>query len=72
MAWLIANEKMMASWRSKNSMIDSTDINTYENDQHIMLPEEMQRMYDWFPDTGAHSSVQVSSMLSHMMLDKKV
>lgn len=71
MAWLIANEKMMASWRSKNSMIDSTDINTYENDQHIMLPEEMQRMYDWFPDTGAHSSVQVSSMLSHMMLDKK-
>ena len=70
-AWLIANEKLMASWRSKNSMNDSTDINTYENDQHIMLPEEMQRMYDWFPDTGAHSSVQVSSMLSHMMLDKK-
>lgn len=71
MAWLIANEKLMANWRSKNSMNDSTDINTYENDQHIMLPEEMQRMYDWFPDTGAHSSVQVSSMLSHMMLDKK-
>lgn len=71
MAWLIANEKLMASWRSKNSMIDSTDINSYENDQHIQLPEEMQRNYDWFPDTGAHSSVQVSSMLSHMMLDRK-
>lgn len=71
MAWLIANERFMATWRSKNSMVDSTDINSYENDQHIMMPEEMQRMYDWFPDTGAHSSVQVSSMLSHMMLDKK-
>lgn len=71
MSWLIANEKLMQTWRSKNSMIDSTDINTYENDQHIMLPEEMQVMYDWFPDAGAHSSVQVSSMLSHMMLDRK-
>lgn len=71
LAWLIANERLMASWRSKNSMVDSTDINTYENDQHIMLPEEIQRNYDWFPDTGAHSDVQVSSMLSHMMLDKK-
>lgn len=70
-SWLIANEKFMSSWRSKNSMVDSTDINTYENDQHIQLPEEMQRTYDWFPDVGAHSSVQVSSMLSHMMLDRK-
>jgi hypothetical protein len=70
-AWLIANEKLMAGWRSKNSMVESTDINTYENDQHIMLPEEIQRAYDWFPDVGAHSSVQVSSMLSHMMLDRK-
>lgn len=70
-AWLIANEKLMSGWRSKNSMVESTDINTYENDQHIMLPEEIQRAYDWFPDVGAHSSVQVSSMLSHMMLDRK-
>lgn len=71
MAWLIANERMMAGWRSKNSMIDATDINTYENDQHIMYPEELYRTYDLFPNTGAHSSVQVSSMLSHMMIDRK-
>lgn len=70
-AWLIVNERFMMSWRSKNSMVDSTDINTYENDQHIMLFEEMQETFDWFPDAGAHSSVQVSSMLSHMMIDKK-
>lgn len=68
---LITNEKLMARWRAKNSMIDGTDINTYENDQHIMLPEEIHTTYDWFPDTGAHSSVQVSSMLSHAMISKK-
>lgn len=70
-SWLIANERFMAAWRAKNSMVDATDINSYENDQHIMLPEELQRNYDWFPDTGAHSDVQVSSMLSHMMLERK-
>lgn len=37
----------------------------------MQLPEEMQRNYDFFPDIGAHSSVQVSSMLSHMMLANK-
>ncbi|OMF76785.1 type IV secretory system conjugative DNA transfer family protein [Paenibacillus glucanolyticus] len=71
MSWLILNDRMMALWRSRNSMIDSTDINTYENDQHIALPEEMRRMYDWFPDAGAESSVQVSSMLSHVMISNK-
>lgn len=70
-AWLIINQRFMASLQSRNSMVDSTDINTYENDQHIMLPEEIQRQYDWFPDTGAHSSVQVSSLLSHFMIDRK-
>lgn len=70
-AWLIINQKFMSSLKSRNSMVDSTDINTYENDQHIMLTEEIQRKYDWFPDTGAHSSVQVSSLLSHFMVDRK-
>lgn len=69
--WAIANERLMSSWRSRNSMVDATDINSYENDQHIMLPEELRTTYDIFPDVGAHSSVSVSSMLSHMMLDKK-
>lgn len=70
-AFLIAHERLMMNWRSRHSMIDSSDINTYENDQHIMLFEELQRKFDWFPNTGAHSSVQVSSMLSHMMLSNK-
>ena len=68
---LIYYERLMAGWRSENSMADTTDINPHMNDQHVMLIEEMQQKLDWFPDTGAHSSIQVSSMLSHVMLSNK-
>lgn len=70
-AYGATNQKMMGAWRSKNSMVDATDINSYENDQHIMLPEEIRRNYDIFPDAGATSSVEVSSMLSHNMISRK-
>lgn len=56
---------------AQNLMNDTSDINQYENDQHIALPEEVQRKFDWFPDVGAHSPVQVSSMISHMMISNK-
>jgi type IV secretory pathway TraG/TraD family ATPase VirD4 len=67
---------IIGTWFSRkvaaaNLMNTTSDINQYQNDQHIALPEEIQQNYDWFPDAGAHSSVQVSSMLSHMMLRKK-
>ncbi|MFC4506581.1 MULTISPECIES: type IV secretory system conjugative DNA transfer family protein [Streptomyces] len=67
---------IIGTWFSRkvaaaNLMNTTSDINQYHNDQHISLPEEIQQNYDWFPDAGAHSSVQVSSMLSHMMLKKK-
>lgn len=68
---LIVFERLMAGWRSENVMADGTDINPHLNDQHVMLTEEMQESLDWFPNAGAHSSVQVSSMLSHMMLSNK-
>ncbi len=54
-----------------NLMRTTSDINQYHYDQHIMLPEEIQRKFDWFPDVGAHSAVQVSSMISHMALQNK-
>ncbi|MFD2024169.1 type IV secretory system conjugative DNA transfer family protein [Promicromonospora aerolata] len=54
-----------------NLMNTTSDINQYQNDQHIALPEEIQRKFDWFPDAGAHSDVQVSSVISHMMLKQK-
>ena len=62
---------LYANLRAQNVMSDTTDINQYKNDQHIALPEEIQRKYDIFPDVGAHSAVQVSSMISHMALMNK-
>lgn len=67
---------VVATYTSKrvnaaNLMHDTSDINQHTGDQHIALPEEIQRKFDWFPDAGAHSAVQVSSMISHMMLQRK-
>ncbi|WP_234431345.1 type IV secretory system conjugative DNA transfer family protein [Streptomyces sp. NRRL F-5053] len=67
---------VIGTWLSRrvaaaNLMNTTADINQHWNDQHIALPEEIQQAYDWFPDVGAHSSVEVSSMISHMMLQQK-
>ena len=56
---------------AENLLADTSDINQYHNDQHVALPQEVQKDYDWFPDVGAHSAVQVSGMLSHMALLNK-
>lgn len=63
--------RLLRILRSQNAMSDTTDINQHMDDQHVALPEEIQRQFDWFPDVGAHSSVQVSSLISHMMLSNK-
>lgn len=62
---------MIRNLKAQNMLSDTADINQYHNDQHIALPEEVQRKFDWFPDVGAHSNVQVSSMISHMALVNK-
>lgn len=62
---------MKRNLAAQNAGEETTDINDWDNDQHIALPEELQENYDWFPDAGAHSKVQVSSMISHMMLANK-
>lgn len=62
---------MQRNLAAQNLMNDPTDINQYQNDQHVALPEEVMRKFDWFPDAGAHSSVQVSSMISHVALANK-
>lgn len=56
---------------AQNQLYDMSDINSYHNDQHVALPSEIQRKFDWFPDVGATSDVQVSSMISHMALSNK-
>lgn len=62
---------MKRNLAAANLMRTTSDINQHHYDQHIMLPEEIQRKFDWFPDVGAHSAVQVSSMISHMALQNK-
>ena len=62
---------MMQNLKAQNTMSETSDIIQNQNDQHIALPEEVQRKYDWFADVGAHSDVQVSSMISHVALSNK-
>lgn len=57
--------------KAENAMTETTDINPYKNDQHIALPQELQRQLDWFPDVGAKSSAQPSTLMSHMHLENK-
>lgn len=71
LSWLIMHERLMATWRSENSMADTTDINPHKNDQYVTLIEELQRDLDWFPDAGAHANMAMTSMLSHVMLSNK-
>lgn len=64
-------EVLKRNLRAQNMLATTTDINQYKNDQHIMLPEEIHRAFDWFPDAGAHCSVIVHSLVSHSMLTNK-
>ncbi len=62
---------LMRNLRVQNQMNDTSDINQHVDDQHIALPEEIQRKFDYFPDAGAHSNVSLSSMISHMAISNK-
>ena len=54
---------------AQNALSDTSDINQYHNDQHVALPEEIMRSYDYFPDVGAHSAVSASGILGHIAID---
>lgn len=69
--FLMIYQVLMRNLAAQNLMSDTTDINQYQNDQHIALPEEVMRKFDFFPDAGAHSNVSVSSMISHVALSNK-
>ena len=56
---------------AQNALSDTSDINQYHNDQHVALPEEIMRNYDYFPDAGAHSAVSASGILGHIAIDPK-
>ncbi len=71
LTFLIMLPIMKKNLAAQNMLADTDDINQYTNDQHVALPEEVQLKYDWFPDAGAHSSVQPNSMISHAFLQNK-
>src|SRR5699024_3621556 len=50
---------------------DVSDLNQYANGQRTPLPTALIRRYGVFPDVGAHSPVQPSSLISHAMLSNK-
>ena len=56
---------------AQNALNDKSDINEYEDDQYIATPDEVMGKYAFFPDAGAHADIQVSSMISHVMLENK-
>lgn len=59
------------NWDAQNVGHIHTDIDTYEDDAYIQLPEEMPFNFDIFPDAGAHSPVSPTAVLGHMMFSKK-
>lgn len=64
---------MRRNYEAQTILERTDDINQYANDRHVSLPEEILQHpeFDIFPDVGATSNVQVSSMISHFMLQNK-
>lgn len=72
LTWAIMYPIMKRNLAVQNQGKDNRGLlKKYVNDQHIQMPEEVQRTYDYFPDVGAHAPVQVASMISHVMLLNK-
>lgn len=69
--WSLLYQIMMKNLAAQNVLSDTASLNQYKNDQHIAFPEEVMEKFDWFPDSGAHCNVQVSSMISHVFLQNK-
>lgn len=57
--------------KAQNATVDNRDINQYRDDSHIALPEEVMQHFEPFPDAGAHSSVEPSSLISHTAISNK-
>ena len=68
LAFALIDKEFMRKLDVVNMGADHTDINQNYHDQHIALPEELQRKFDYAPDVGMHFSTSVSSMISHMAI----
>lgn len=57
--------------KAQNLTSDMRDINHHKNDRHVMLPEEIMHKFELFPDAGAHSHVDPTSLISHTAIENK-
>lgn len=66
----VAYFALYRNWVAQNSRNDNSRLNTWRGDSRLVQPEELPQKFDIFPDVGMHSkTVQVTTVLSHMMLD---
>ena len=73
LVYSIVYQIMRRNYEAQTILERTDDINQYNNDRHVALPEEILQHpeFDIFPDVGATSNVQFSSMISHFMLKNK-
>lgn len=71
LCYALLYEIMKRNLKVQNATKDTKDINQYHDDRHVTLPEEMMRSFEPFPDAGAHSWIQPSSLISHVALKNK-
>ena len=62
---------MRKSQQVQNSLFETADINQHYDDAHIALPHEIFESFEPFPDAGAHSNVQFTTLISHAALSNK-
>ena len=57
--WLL---KML---EAQNAGKDISELNQYHDDGRLMVPEEFPSLWEPFPDSGYHSSVRPTALISH-------
>ncbi|WP_025020345.1 type IV secretory system conjugative DNA transfer family protein [Ligilactobacillus equi] len=64
----IVYARLERNYRLQNIETDTEELNKNEGESRLLQPEEMVRNFDIFPDVGAHSSVEVSALISHFYI----
>ncbi|MDR2381733.1 MAG: type IV secretory system conjugative DNA transfer family protein [Bifidobacteriaceae bacterium] len=58
--------RQLAAQAAMNSV---DDINQHRGDARLATPDELVLEYPWFPDAGAHADIDVTTIVSHVLID---
>jgi type IV secretory pathway TraG/TraD family ATPase VirD4 len=58
--------RQMAAQAAMNSV---DDINQHKGDARLATPDELVQEYPWFPDAGFHADIDVTTIVSHVLID---